>query len=232
MKTCAVWACAFVIPAVASAAVTGYTANPTNNSGDFAAAAAGLSLGVDSSVDFEAFPSGPFITSNHYAGSNGVTLSAVSMQSYFGSGATGGTVTSPFSPGEGPRSGSFGAAVNTGANWALTATFAAPVAGAGFMTVDYFNPWNDNTMTIEAFDGPGATGSLLGSFSAAPFCFQLNYTYFMGVISTAADIRSIRISSLGLYGDGVFIDHVAYTVPSPATIGLLALALVSPRRRR
>lgn len=232
MQTSFFVAGAVLLPSLASAAVTGYVLNPSNNSGDFASAAAGLSLAVDSTVDFETHPAGPLITSSYYAGSNGVTLSGTSVYAAYGPGASGGTVTSPASTGEGLRTGTFGSIINSGQNWSLTATFASPVAGAGFMTVDYFNPWDDNPMTLEAFDGPDGTGSLIGSYSATPFCFQLNYTYFMGVMSTDGDIRSVRISSAGRYGDGVFVDFLSYTVPGPGAASmLLALTLVGRRRR-
>ncbi|HYF14493.1 MAG TPA: hypothetical protein VD971_05395 [Phycisphaerales bacterium] len=230
---CSLLAAAAVVTSVpAFAAVTGFVSNPSNNSGDFASALAGLGYGVDTSVDFEGHPDGP-LSSGLYAGTNGVTLTENAPRGVVHStGATGGTIAAPVSTGEGLRTGMFGALVGYGVNWSVTATFAGPVAGAGFMTVDYFNPWNDNTMTIAAYDGPDGTGNLLGSYNAAAYCFQLNYTYFLGITSDAADIRSVRISCNGFYGDGLYLDHLAYSVPAPGAAAILGFGAAVMRRRR
>jgi hypothetical protein len=225
-------AAALFASAPAVAAITGFVSNPSNNSGDFATALTGLGQTVDTSVDFEGHPAGS-LAGGHYAASNGVTFTENAPRGVVhGTGATSGSIVSPVHTGEGLRTGMFGALVGNGLNWSVTATFASPVAGAGFMTVDYFNPWNDNTLSITAYDGPDGTGNVLGSYNAAAYCFQLNYMYFMGITSDAGDIRSVRLSCNGFYGDGLYIDHLAYSVPTPGAAALLGLGAVAMRRRR
>ncbi len=106
----------------------------------------------------------------------------------------------------------------------MSITFDQPVLGVGFQTVDYFNPGGVNTTFLNAYSGPSGTGTKLGSFVTDGYNFQSGNVYFVGVLSTASDIRSITFTSPGRDNDGIFIDNIEYArvVPEPGT-GLLVL---------
>jgi hypothetical protein len=106
----------------------------------------------------------------------------------------------------------------------MSITFDEPVLAVGFQTVDYFNPGGVNTTFLNAYSGPTGTGTKLGSFETDGYNFQSGNVYFVGVLSTASDIRSIAFASPGRDNDGIFVDNIEYAreVPEPRT-GLLAM---------
>lgn len=228
-------ACAFGLPA--NAALTGFVNNPTGNSTDWLSAANGLTSAVVTVQDFDAHAVGALVPGNF----SGMTMAGTgdfqAVTNTAGPGNPGGLP--PQSNGEGvhgvsnvlfeiPPAGGL-------AGGTLVVTFDATVAGFGLMTVDTFTPQGRNTVTLEAFDGPNATGNSLGSFNAAQFNFQQNKLYFMGLISDSNDIRSVSFTNNGGDGDRLAIDHLTVvTVPEPSSALMLTLAAAGIvfRRRR
>ena len=129
-----------------------------------------------------------------------------------------------------------------GSTNSLIVSFAAPVFGAGLFTIDrFYGGTAFNDIVIEAYDGVDATGSLIGSFAGLNQNFQDNNLYFMGIVSTAGDIRSIRLlRGPDTTGDNMGVDDILFApadnaVPEPASLalcgaGLAAIALL--RRSR
>ncbi len=186
--------------------IQAFYASPATNSADWtlAADALGARLCI---ADFAAHPVGPVVP-DFYLSTMGFTMQLVG--GVYGSvqdsaGAMSGSVVPPLSEGEGLRP--YGRDIVVGgSSWTVTVDFAEPVGGFGTMTGDVFNPFNDNAVTVKAFDGPSGTGRLLGQASALPYCFQLNWNYFLGLVDPKGRIRSVTISCPGLYGDGVFLE--------------------------
>ena len=78
---------------------------------------------------------------------------------------------------------------------------------------------------LEAFDGPGGTGNLLGSISTTT-------ESFLGL--ELIGIKSVRFESAPNGTSAFLIDHFTFTlVPGPGTLSLFALGgLIVARRRR
>ncbi|RJP30327.1 MAG: hypothetical protein C4547_16835 [Phycisphaerales bacterium] len=200
--------------AAASAAaygeVIGFVDNPTGNSVDFRNKVADLGGEVNEAVDFESHPLGAIVP-DHYAG-EGVRLtgggSVTSVQN--GAGPGQGNISSPpLSDGEGVHQPSNFVA-GPASPGSLTISFDEASLGGGVFLVDMFNPNGVHPITLQAFDGPEGTGNLLGTFRAAGFNFQRNKLYFMGVVSTDSDIRSIRVNITGGAGDAIGFDNVLF----------------------
>ena len=152
------------------ATVTGFVSNPTTNSINWAAAVAAASGTINTNVNFNAHPLGA-LQSNFYLGSDGVTLTAVGDDNTVQSGAGPGesnTFSTPLSAGEGLHAFS-NFLFDGNAASSLTISFATPVLGAGLFIIDYFNPFDTNPLTVEAFTGANGAGTSLGSFSAVAF---------------------------------------------------------------
>ncbi|MCP5538183.1 MAG: hypothetical protein H7A51_18370 [Akkermansiaceae bacterium] len=222
----------------ASAALTGFVSNPTSNSTDWLAVATGLAGSVVTVQDFDDHAVGALNPTNF----PGMTLAGTGYyQEVVNSAGPGNPGSgSPSSSGEGTHGISNILGANPpvgGAPGTLTVTFDAAVTGFGLMTIDMFTPTSRplNTLTIEAFDGPNATGSSLGSVTAAQLNLQQNRLYFMGLISDANDIRSVVFTNIGGDGDQVPLDHLTVvTVPESSSMSLLSLCavLMLSRRRR
>lgn len=185
---------ALLLPvAPAGAEVIGFVDNPEGNSADWRAKIAQLGETVVVEVNFDTHPVGPIIP-NHYA-DRGIIISGTGKISRVVSGpgpGQGNTGAKPKSEGEGLHAAS-NHVFSGGTPGTFTLTFDQPVTGAGVFLVDLFNPRGQHPVKLEAFTGPFGTGDFLGSFNAAGFNFQKNFSYFMGVVSTETNIGSIRI---------------------------------------
>ena len=96
----------------------------------------------------------------------------------------------------------------------LTITFPAPVYGAGLYVIDYFDPWNQASLTISAY---AEDGSLLGSYDSVQFNFQTDKQYFMGISSSDGDIGSIVLSAdTTATMDLIGIDDIRFAAAEPA----------------
>lgn len=201
----------------AQAQISDFTQNPTTNSVDFTTKITSLGGSV-TTLDFESHPVGA-LQGNFYTTSNGVTLTANGDVDLVENGAGPGqsnTSSPPLSVGEGPHAASN--YLYDGPNVSsLTISFNAPVWGAGLFTIDHFNPGDTNPLTIEAFDGPDGTGNSLGVVTSAPFNYQPNNLYFMGITSDAGDIRSIVFTDVNTQtGDTMGLDDILYAPAAPA----------------
>ena len=120
----------------------------------------------------------------------------------------------------------------------MAISFDQAVFGVGLHVIDYFNPFGDNPLTIEAFDGPNGTGTSLGLFSSVAFNFQNNNMYFLGVTSSENNIRSLVFTDVNSNtGDTTGIDDILFgvgvtQVPEPGTLALLGIALAGLGFRR
>jgi hypothetical protein len=220
-----------IVATTANAAVFGFVNNPTTNSTDWAASvvANGGGAGINTSVNFDSHPTGALVP-GFYSGSAGVTLTPSGDVNTVQIGGVAQLNTSqpPLSPGEGPHASS-NFLFDGGSASSLTISFNAPVLGAGLFIFDYFNPFGNNPLTIEAFNG---IGNSLGLFSAAAFNFQPDNMYFMGVVSTAQDISSLVFTDVNSNtGDTTGIDDIRFargaapsSVPEPGALALFAAA--------
>ncbi|MBI1788016.1 MAG: putative Ig domain-containing protein [Acidobacteria bacterium] len=204
----------------ATAAVTGFVNNPTTNSQDLANWVASHQGALNKTVDFSTHPLGP-LQSGFYS-SQGVTLTGTGVYTNVVFGAGPGQINPGTSPGEGPHAPSnfLGTSQITSQVRAgnLVITFAAPVMAAGLFTIDSHSSgqFGSNQLILEAFSGPDATGTLLGQFFSAPFVFQPNLLYFMGVASDTNNIRSVRFvnpSASQFLGDFVGIGPIHFASP-------------------
>lgn len=228
-----------IAAAPASASVLGFTSNFSGNAAAWTASANGLGATIDSSINFDAHPTGA-LQSNFYAGL-GVTMgsSGDSNTVVFGAGpGQGNTSSTPLSSGEGLHAAS-NYLFDGGNASSFTLLFSTPVYGAGLYVIDYFNPFNSNPLTIEAFD---AANTSLGLFTSAAANFQNNNLYFMGVTSSAGDIAKLVFTDVNsATGDTTGIDNIVFAtgagnnVPEPGALALVGLALAGlalTRRRK
>ena len=205
---------ALALAGSAAAEVIGFVDNPEGNSADWRAKIAELGETVVEEVNFNSHPVSPIIPNlNADVGVTFVGTGKIrNVRSGAGPGQRG--TRSPRSQGEGLHRAS-NHVVSSGARGdpgAFTISFDQPVTGAGVFLVDLFNPEGNHPVKLEAFAGRYGTGDFLGSFNAAPFNFQPNFKYFMGVISTEGNIMSIRIDvTIGFFaGDILGLDDVLF----------------------
>jgi len=208
-----------------------FVGNPTGNSIDFRNFVLASGGTINSNVNWSTHPVGP-LQNNFYSATEGVTFSTTGPINtvMFGPGPGQAGRTPPLSDGEGPHPASNFLFANAGPpSSTLTITFANAILGAGLFTIDLFNPNQggpSNDLTIQAFTGPDGTGTLLGTFHAAEFNFQPNNLYFMGIASTDANIRSIRLNDPATLADEIGIGTILIgsPVPEPSTLTLLGFA--------
>jgi len=248
MKRCTLALVALVVlgsVCTAHGAVTFYVSNPTGNSTAWTSAVSGLGGVVNTNVNFDAHPTGP-LNNTFYSASEGVTLATTgsfSTVTFGGGPGQSNTYTPPLTPGEGPHAASnylFAAASPS----TLTISFNQPVLGVGLFVIDLFNPTQSggpsNPVSIEAFTGTGGTGTSLGSGAAPAYNFQPNHLLYLGVVSTAGDIGSLRLTQPGALADQIGVDDVRFTRVIPeatslvtwSLLALMGLAVTWWRRRR
>ena len=218
--------------ASAQAVIMGFVDNPTGNSVDWTNYVTGLGAVVNDNVDFEAHPLGP-LQNDFYLVSDGVSFipgGAIGNVMYGAGPGQANDTTPPTSNGEGVHPPSNYLQAGQGHS-SLVISFDAPNYGAGLFIIDHFNPYGTNPIVIEAWDGPDATGNLLGSFSSVAYNFQRNKMYFMGIASSEGDIRSVRLDIAGELSDVVGLDDIRFAVPEPGALALLALGGLLLRRR-
>ena len=233
----------------AHAQVTGYVSHPTTNSADFKSAVAASGGTVDSNVNFDAEAVGA-VNPTFYTASDGVTITSSGITTNIQSGAGPGqsnTASLPLSPGEGVHAPSHYLFID--GSGSLTLSFASPVAGVGFSTIDLFNPNGVNPISITAFSGANGTGTNLGAFTAVGDNFQQNNIYFMGAAdSTGANtIGSLVLTDPNVnVGDQIGIDDVLIAragapVPEASTtvslglllaLGMGGIVVASKRKKR
>ena len=222
---------------IANAASIGFVNNPNYNSLSWTSTVNSLGGVINKNVNFETHRTG-YLISDLYLLSDGVTLTALGDVNAvgFGYGASSGTTfTGHDSYGEGlhPPSNYLWDSLDVSK---LTISFDQPVLAVGGFLIDYFNPYGNNPYTIEAFTGINGTGTSLGRFSAASLNFELNYMYFMGIVSTEENIGSVAFTDASNVGtDGVGIDNIVFartksatSVPEPTSVlGTLAFGAFS-----
>ena len=190
-----------ITPAL-NAAVNTYANNPTGNSTDFATGVAGI-LGSISTYTFDTLPTGVLSPSAY----PGLTLAATGEFNNVVNGegpADGNSFSTPLSPGEGlhPVSNYLGS--GGGFTGGLTVDFSTPVLGFGLYTIDVFTPSsfsNADNFSLSAYTGADGGGTLLGTATGLQFNFQTDNLYFLGITSSAANIRSVIFSSDGSGSD-------------------------------
>lgn len=218
----------------APAAFLAFDQSPTTNSADWAAEVASLGGVVNSAVNFDAHPTGAF-QPNFYA-SSGVTFTSTGSPYTVASGAGPSgvnTTAGPTSPGEGVHPASNYLA-NAGRTQSLTITFATPVFGVGLFIIDFFNPNAGNDLFLTPYSQPDAMGGFIGNGAASYasfYNFQQNKLLFLGVVSTAGDIRSVTFQHSGNpQFDTIGLDDIRFAPAAPAVATPLpptALALLA-----
>lgn len=219
----------------ALSAVTGFVSSPAANAGNWATHVTGTGATISTIVDFESHPIGP-LDGNFYS-AQGVTMT-ISTPRFQGvldvTGVPSGSTDCPCSTGEGPFP--LSRALIYSDQVILRVSFSSAISAFGMLTGDHYDPAGDDPITIEAFTGTDGTGASLGSFTSAPFNFQLGYSYFMGLASNANNIRSIVISdAFSGTNDGVDLDNFqvgVIGVPEPGSLAILACSLLGLARLR
>ncbi len=177
-----------------------------------------LALGgtINSSLNFEA----------HSLGTTGIATLSTTCPNVFatGVGPSQGNVTASL-PGEGLHvSSRYIHLTNSGT---FTIAFSTDVGAVGFQTIDLFT---DTTAKIEAFNSSGVS---LGSFTrAAGTNFQNSNVYYMGILSTTGNIRSVVFTFTQGGGDTIGLDNIQYAtgigtvpVPEPSVLFLMVIGI-------
>lgn len=219
----------------AEAGLIWFTDQPSSNSLNWRNSVTAAGGAINSNVDFNGHPDGALQT-GFYSLSDGVTFSDHhnfdEVRWSFGPGQSG---TSGALPGEGthPRSNY----LHIASAGEFTISFATPVLGAGFFTIDKYN---DSQLWVDVFTGQNATGDLLGSWLSMGQNFQTNKLFFIGA-QTDNDTRigSLRLRFDASARDEVGIDDVVFATktstqppplpaaaPEPASISLLGAGLL------
>ncbi|MFB3892592.1 MAG: PEP-CTERM sorting domain-containing protein [Phycisphaerae bacterium] len=231
----------------AGAALTGYTISPQTNSVDWTNAVT-LTGQFVWNIDFSAVTPGPLASSG--ANTYYIPASAATLGASFTVQGANVAIVNGAGPGDGGRyNQNTGEGTHATSNYmafpwpglqvvpvSITLSFTNPVSAVGVFTVDLSVA---EPFTITAFDSTGA--SLGSATSVTSACFQPNYKYFMGVVSSANNIASVQVTGdwqNGYNGDNVGFSNFLFSslvAPEPATLGLLVLGglvLVLRRRQR
>ncbi len=228
-----------------------YVDDPTKNSRDWTAAVFAENGKLNTDVDFRAMTPGALNATfyNTSAHNDGVTLFA--SDSSFdhiltGPGPGQGGNSGPVSPGEGTSSAPQylqSASPGFAGGSSLTISFSTPALAVGLFTIDYFGsdpPTNELTLSI--YSGQDGKGTLLGTAEAVRDNFQPNGLYFMGYVSSTADIGSAVLmrgpdttgDTIGI-GSVLFADAGPTAVPEPSAFALVcvgAVVLIGSAARR
>ena len=189
-----------------------FTDQPSSNSVNWKNSVVSAGGTINSNLNFETHAAGALQT-NFYSASDGVTFSSHFNfdQVRFGVGPGQGG-TSGALPGEGthPRSNY----LHVEADGELTISFATPVLGAGFFTIDKFD---GSFLWLKAFSEADAGGTLLGQVLATSRNFQRNNLFFMGVqTDEPVGIGSIQLD-FDASGDVIGLDDFVFATVPPQT---------------
>ena len=211
--------------------IVGFADDPSANSGNWSQAVAAAG-GVIQTIDFESHPTTAALNSQFYA-SQGVEI-VPQRQATVGVGPL--SSGPPFNDpqdleGEGLHDGSnriqFAAHSQS-----VTVNFDRPLLGVGFNTIDLQNRnrnsgalprllesnsgipddvkrvTSNNPIALRAFSGPNASGRNLGVVYAEPGLLLRNHKYFIGLMSSSEEIRSIQFDLS--HGDVIGLDDLVY----------------------
>lgn len=220
------------------AATFGFVTSPIANSTEWSSFVVSVGGMINVNVNFDNMPTGALVE-DFYTTSDGVTLTGQNLGDVVsGAGPGQSSTLGPRNTGEGLHPQSHYILDPSGFS-TLTISFSQAVVGAGLFVIDYFNPFGNNALTIEAFDGFGGTGMSLGAFSSVAFNFQENFLYFMGIATDTPRIRSVVFTDQdGQTGDTTGIDNIFFAtapvpadppapIPLPASLPSLGLALAA-----
>lgn len=233
------------------AVLTAYVDNPHTNSVDWANAVTAAG-GRIVNLNFDDIPAGPLTlvsTGNYilnaYQESRGVSFSVKGNAPAITNGvgpADSGIYSQ--NTGEGTHAASnymsfpapdfFGGGPYT---TSITVNFDSPVGAVGFFSIDLASWTSAEILTIEAFTGPDASGTSLGTATSFnPAFFQPRYMYFMGFTTDTNEIGSFQIRGNWqnqYIGDSVGFDDFRFAlIPEPTMLVLLTLGGLSFLRRR
>jgi hypothetical protein len=260
-RTSITWMLSSLLPLLAaSSAGAGYTFpafyvdHPTTNSQDWAAGVFASGGVINTDVNFQSMSQGAINQSfyNSLTHNDGVTIHGSNGTNDLivrGPGPDEGGTNTPPRAGEGTSSlQQYLQLLSPGPSGgsSLTISFNSPVLAVGLFTIDYFGPDpSTNTLTLALYSGQNGKGTLLGDATAVHENFQPDGTYFMGYVSSSADIGSaVLMRGPDKDDDTIGIGSVLFatgggagSVPEPASIALLAagaalLAMTAARRRR
>lgn len=191
---------------------TAYAANPTRNSIDWSAAVAAQGGSITTAIELLG-RDGEMLDRLADLCERGVVAQGGENHLIRSKpGAEAGSMLEPLSAGEGEMDVAQAIVFQDSGAWTLVISFRLPVLGAGVMSADLFNPTGDNPLVLRAFNGPDGSGDLLAEATSPAFNFQLNRLCFLGVVDPASRIRSITVSTPGLYPDEVFLTDVLMAV--------------------
>ncbi len=185
---------------LAECTIIGYVDPYSINSSNWGSQISSLGGSINNTLNFE----------SHSLGTVGsVTLSSSTSAFSTGVGPGQGNNTGTL-PGEGQHASS--RYLNFGTSGNLIISFDSNVLGVGFQTIDLFS---SSTVSIQAYTGINATGTLLGTYTRASGTnFQINNVFYMGIIDTTGNIRSVRFNFTEGGGDVIGLDNIQFSSAS------------------
>jgi len=84
--------------------------------------------------------------------------------------------------------------------------------------------WHVDSLSIWAFGEDG--GRLIPAFADPIVCDRFDGTYCSGSVSVTSDHETIALAAVGGWGTWSSVDSVAYSVPEPETIFLMAVGFL------
>jgi len=196
-------------PIYATAEILKFVDDPSNNSTNWKDYLQQQNCVINTNIDFENHPIG-VLNNKQYFESDGVSFTPNSgFNQIVNENATDGTTsTEPKSEGEGINVATK-MLINSDSTSSLIVNFNEPISSFGIFLIDLYNPNNIHPYKIEVFD---PNESSLGVITSAAYNFQLNYRYFMGIVSTANNISKVKISAkASTKKDGVLLDDIMFS---------------------